>query len=56
MRVKEKEVKTWEVEKLAYTKYDVFSINLQEDRPQPFDAKDALIDMQILGKAISQKA
>ena len=52
--VKENLVKTWEVTPLSMTKYDQFSINLQEDKPQPFDAKDALIDMQIMDRATNQ--
>lgn len=50
--VKEKEVKTWEVDPLPFTKYDIFSINLQEGLAQPADAGDALIDMQIMDAAV----
>ncbi len=46
--VKEKEVKTWEVDPLSHTKYDLFSINLQEGKSQDSDASDAIIDMQIM--------
>ena len=51
---KEKEVKTWEVTALPMTKYDQFSVNLQEGKPQPYDAKDALIDMQIMNNATNK--
>lgn len=51
--VKEKEVKTWDVKPLAFTKYDQFSINVQEGNLQPFDAKDAIVDMEIMDKAIN---
>jgi predicted dehydrogenase len=50
--VKEKEVKTWEVGPLSHTKYDQFSINLQEGKPQAADASDAIIDMQIMDAAV----
>lgn len=50
--VKEKEVKTWDVTPLYYNRYDVFSVNLQEDKPQESDVSDALIDMQVLDKAV----
>ncbi len=52
--VREKEVKTWDVESLPYTKYDEFSLHLQEGKPQPFYAQDALIDMQIMDRAVKQ--
>jgi predicted dehydrogenase len=54
--VKEKEIKTWEVDPLPYTKYDLFSINLQEGKPQPADVSDAIIDMQIMQAATKQKS
>ena len=52
MAVKEKEVKTWDVDPLIHTKYDLFSIHLQQGLAQPADASDALIDMQIMDKAV----
>jgi len=54
--VKEKEIKTWEVEPLPYTKYDLFSINLQEGKPQPSDVRDAIIDMEIMDAAVKQES
>jgi predicted dehydrogenase len=50
--VKEKEVKTWEVEPLPYNKYDLFSKNLQEGNPQPSDVTDALVDMRLMDIAV----
>ena len=50
--VKEKEIKTWQVDPLPLTKYDQFSIHLQEGMAQPFDAGDAIIDMQIMDAAV----
>ncbi len=50
--VKEKEVKTWAVAALPHTKYDVFSLSLQERKPQAADAGDALIDMQVMDAAV----
>jgi len=50
--VKEKEVKMWDVKPLPLNKYDQFSVNLQEGNAQPFDARDALIDMEIMDVAI----
>lgn len=50
--VKEKEIKSWTVDPLPYTKYDLFSINLQEGLAQPSDASDAIIDMQIMDAAV----
>jgi len=50
--VKEKEVKSWVVDPILHTKYDQFSINLQEGLPQPSDVSDAIIDMQIMDAAV----
>lgn len=50
--VKEKEVKTWPVESPALGKYDEFAVNLQEGKPQPYDVSDAIIDMEIMDKAV----
>lgn len=52
--VKETEVKTWDVTPLAHTKYDEFVICMQEGKKQPFDASDALIDMQVMADAVKQ--
>jgi hypothetical protein len=40
------------VDPLPYTKYDLFSINLQEGLAQPSDASDAIIDMRIMDAAV----
>lgn len=53
--VKESEVKTWPVETPELNKYDEFSFNLQEGKTQPYDVSDALIDMQIMDKAVNLK-
>jgi hypothetical protein len=50
--VKENEVKTWKVDPLPHTKYDLFSIHVQQGLAQPADAGDALVDMQIMDKAV----
>ncbi len=52
--VKEKEFKTWGVTPLPHNRYDVFSLNLQEGKPQASDFSDALIDMQVLDMAMKQ--
>lgn len=50
--VKESEVKTWEVEPLEYTRYDSFSVNLQQGKLQEFDYRDSLKDMEIMEEAV----
>ncbi|MGC9344862.1 MAG: Gfo/Idh/MocA family protein [Bacteroidales bacterium] len=50
--VKESEVKAWEVEPLEYTRYDNFSVNLQQGKPQDFDYRDALKDMEIMEESL----
>ena len=52
--VKEKEVMTWEVEPLPFTRYDKFVVNLQEGKPQSSDYTDAIKDMEIMAKAVNQ--
>lgn len=52
--VKESEVKTWDVTPLEHTRYDEFIHCMQQGKPQPFDASDALIDMQVMAEAVKQ--
>ncbi len=49
---KEGEIKKWKVDPLPVTPYDEFVINIQNNNIQPFDISDALIDIEILDKAI----
>ena len=45
--VKEKEVKTWEVKPLMYTRYDQFCVDLLEERKPRLDITEALEDIEI---------
>ena len=51
--VKEKEVKTWEVEPLHHTRYDNFAIKAQNGEPLDSPVSDALIDMQVMDMALN---
>jgi predicted dehydrogenase len=46
--VKEKAAEIWEVKPLEFTRYDTFSVSLQEGKKQPADYRDALRDMEIM--------
>ncbi len=49
--VKEDKVKSWPVVKNALTPYDDYVMNIEKGIAQPFDIKDAIIDIEILNKA-----
>ncbi len=52
---KEKEVKNWKVEPLATTHYDDFALAVEGKMPMKFDITDAIIDIEILSKAMAKK-